>query len=279
MEPGPPTPYGRVVRPKDDPNAVATPLPPDEKVYMPVPERWDLPLPDWDRYGVRGDYPYVSGHWWDPFNQNKLKGDYPDPRQADLLQLHRRQRHAARGAQPADAERRQHRAARRRAVLRPRRRLRAGHLGPDVPRSLPRRHGVPPDRLARPLRAGLQRQLRQPVGVQRRQRRRAPPGHAARSSSRRAGALRREEALRHRPSLRLHLGAGRDPGVHVRLPRLHGGARGPRACACSARSTRAASNTTSRCSTRWRKTPTAASTRCTAATSRSTSPTSTSRTS
>ena len=77
MEPGPPTPYGRVVRPKDDPNAAATPLPPDEKVYMPVPERWGLPLPDWDRYGVRGDYPYVSGHWWDPFNQNKLKGDYP----------------------------------------------------------------------------------------------------------------------------------------------------------------------------------------------------------
>ena len=77
MDPGPPTQYGRVVRPKDDPNAVATPLPPGEKVYMPVPERWDLPLPDWDRYGVRGDYPYVSGHWWDPFNQNKLKGDYP----------------------------------------------------------------------------------------------------------------------------------------------------------------------------------------------------------
>ncbi len=77
IEPGPPTPYGTVVRPRDDPNAVATPLPPGEKVYLPVPERWNLPLPEWDRYGVRGDYPYVSGHWWDPYNQNRLKGDYP----------------------------------------------------------------------------------------------------------------------------------------------------------------------------------------------------------
>jgi hypothetical protein len=78
MEPGPPTPYGTVVRPKPDPNAEPAPLPPPgEKVYLPVPERWNLPLPEWDRYGVRGDYPYVSGHWWDPYNQNKLKGDYP----------------------------------------------------------------------------------------------------------------------------------------------------------------------------------------------------------
>jgi hypothetical protein len=77
IDPGPPTPYGTLVRPKDDPNAVATPLAPGEKVYVPVPERWNLPLPEWDRYGVRGDYPYVSPHWWDPYNQNTLKADYP----------------------------------------------------------------------------------------------------------------------------------------------------------------------------------------------------------
>ena len=77
IDPGPPTKYGTVVRPKDDPNAVATPLPPGEKVYVPVPDRWNLPLPEWERYNVRGDYPYVSGHWWDPYNQNTLKGDYP----------------------------------------------------------------------------------------------------------------------------------------------------------------------------------------------------------
>ena len=77
IDPGPPTKYGTVVRPKDDPNAVATPLPPGEKIYVPVPDRWNLPLPEWERYNVRGDYPYASGHWWDPYNQNTLKGDYP----------------------------------------------------------------------------------------------------------------------------------------------------------------------------------------------------------
>jgi len=77
IEPGPPTPYGRVVRPGPDPNATPVPLPPGEKIFMPVPDRWNLPLPEWDRYGIRGDYPYVSGHWWDPYNQNLVKGDYP----------------------------------------------------------------------------------------------------------------------------------------------------------------------------------------------------------
>ena len=77
IDPGPPTPYGTVVRPRDDPGAVAAPLAPGEKIFLPVPDRWNLPLPEWDRYGIRGDYPYVSRHWWDPYNQNTLKGDYP----------------------------------------------------------------------------------------------------------------------------------------------------------------------------------------------------------
>ena len=46
-------------------------------MYLPVPDRWNLPLPEWERYGTRGDYPYVGSHWWDPYNQNRLKGDYP----------------------------------------------------------------------------------------------------------------------------------------------------------------------------------------------------------
>ena len=74
---GPPTPYGTVIRPGPDPEATAAPLPPAEKVFVPVPDRWNLNLPEWDRYGMRGDYPYVSSHWWDPYNQNRLKGDYP----------------------------------------------------------------------------------------------------------------------------------------------------------------------------------------------------------
>ena len=77
IEPGPPTQYGRLPRPGTPPAQQATPLPPGQKVFVPVPDRWNLPLPDWDRYGVGGDYPYVSGHWWDPYNQNRIKGDYP----------------------------------------------------------------------------------------------------------------------------------------------------------------------------------------------------------
>jgi hypothetical protein len=49
--------------------------------FVPVEDRWREGYPEWDRYG-RGhpfvdDYPYIKGHWWDPYNQNVLKGDYP----------------------------------------------------------------------------------------------------------------------------------------------------------------------------------------------------------
>jgi Carboxypeptidase regulatory-like domain len=77
IEPAAPTPYGRLPERRGEPPSEATPLPPGEKVFVPVPERWNLPLPEWDRYNVEGDYPYVSGRWWDPYNQNRLKGDYP----------------------------------------------------------------------------------------------------------------------------------------------------------------------------------------------------------
>ena len=49
----------------------------DERVFVPMPDRWNISMPDWDRYGTHGDTPYVSGRWWDPYNQNRLKGDYP----------------------------------------------------------------------------------------------------------------------------------------------------------------------------------------------------------
>ena len=46
--------------------------------FIPVPDRWRLGLPAWDRYpGQPGEYPYVRGRWLDPYNQNVLKGDYP----------------------------------------------------------------------------------------------------------------------------------------------------------------------------------------------------------
>lgn len=76
--PPPATPYGNLPRRRGDVSTEpAAPLPPGEKVFVPVPDRWNLPMPDWDRYGVRGDYPYVAGKWWDPYNQNVLKGDAP----------------------------------------------------------------------------------------------------------------------------------------------------------------------------------------------------------
>jgi hypothetical protein len=77
ITPGPPTPYGRLPRPGEPRTNQPLQIPPREKVFVPVPDRWNLPLPGWDRYGVHGDYPYVSGHWWDPYDQNRLKGDYP----------------------------------------------------------------------------------------------------------------------------------------------------------------------------------------------------------
>jgi len=49
--------------------------------FVPVEDRWRVGFPDWDRFDkghpVNDDYPYVRGRWWDPFNQNVLKGDFP----------------------------------------------------------------------------------------------------------------------------------------------------------------------------------------------------------
>jgi hypothetical protein len=56
------------------------PLPPDDKVFIPMPDRWDYQFPPYRRYNEPiepGEYPYTVGHWYDPFNRNKLKGDYP----------------------------------------------------------------------------------------------------------------------------------------------------------------------------------------------------------
>jgi hypothetical protein len=45
------------------------------------PDRWRITFPEYDRYGDRGargrDIPFKKGRWWDPYNQNVLKGDYP----------------------------------------------------------------------------------------------------------------------------------------------------------------------------------------------------------
>lgn len=44
-------------------------------------DRWRVGFPEYDRYGDRAargrDIPFKRGRWWDPYNQNVLKGDYP----------------------------------------------------------------------------------------------------------------------------------------------------------------------------------------------------------
>lgn len=49
--------------------------------FVPIEDRWRIGFPYWDRYDrnfpIGIDYPYKLGHWWDPYNQNVLKGDYP----------------------------------------------------------------------------------------------------------------------------------------------------------------------------------------------------------
>jgi hypothetical protein len=45
--------------------------------FVPIPDRWRLGLPNWNRYERPLEAPYVPGRWWDPYNQNVIKGDFP----------------------------------------------------------------------------------------------------------------------------------------------------------------------------------------------------------
>jgi hypothetical protein len=51
-------------------------VPGDELVAL--PDRWRAGVPIYDRYpDATHEAPQVRGHWWDPYKQNVLKGDYP----------------------------------------------------------------------------------------------------------------------------------------------------------------------------------------------------------
>jgi hypothetical protein len=52
-------------------------LPPASDVFLTTPNRWNVAMPPWNRYGRPGEYAYVQSHWWDPFDRSKLKGDVP----------------------------------------------------------------------------------------------------------------------------------------------------------------------------------------------------------
>lgn len=48
--------------------------------FVPRTDRWRSVFPEWKRYQPRqslSDQPYESRQWWDSYNQNILKGDYP----------------------------------------------------------------------------------------------------------------------------------------------------------------------------------------------------------
>lgn len=57
--------------------AIAEVQPPDSAVFSPDGYRWNVNMPEWNRYQKKGEFPYTHSHWYDPFNRNQLKGDYP----------------------------------------------------------------------------------------------------------------------------------------------------------------------------------------------------------
>jgi hypothetical protein len=61
------------------PDDLKTPTAETGADFIPIEDRWRIGFPDWDRYpeAIPGEYPYRIGHWWDPYDQNVLKGDYP----------------------------------------------------------------------------------------------------------------------------------------------------------------------------------------------------------
>ena len=81
VQPGPSYPYRNL--PQEPPPATTgeprplAPLPTDSQLFEVIPNRWNFPFPtEYHRY-PQGEVPFVKGHWYDPFNRNKLKGDYP----------------------------------------------------------------------------------------------------------------------------------------------------------------------------------------------------------
>ena len=81
-----------------------SPLPTDDQVFNAIPNRWNYQFPEYHRY-PQGEVPYLKGHWYDPFNQNKLKGDYPIIGNQTFLNVSLHQRYLRRWPPVAGAER------------------------------------------------------------------------------------------------------------------------------------------------------------------------------
>ncbi len=72
--------YSEISRRPDADGAVvvaeAPPQAPDSQVFQAMPDRWDIQMPNYHRYATM-EVPYILSHWYDPFNNNRLKGDKP----------------------------------------------------------------------------------------------------------------------------------------------------------------------------------------------------------
>jgi hypothetical protein len=77
--------------PLPPPEGAATPappgIPPPDKVFTAFPNRWKFDWPEYRRYGPHDELPYTPTRWYNPFDRNKLKGDYPIIGQQTFLSI------------------------------------------------------------------------------------------------------------------------------------------------------------------------------------------------
>ena len=70
-----------VVEPAKETSDAATPVAATQPDRREVRDRWRIEFPEYDRYGDKGargrDVPFRRGRWYNPYNQNVLKGDRP----------------------------------------------------------------------------------------------------------------------------------------------------------------------------------------------------------
>lgn len=82
VAPPPPAPAGAFPLPDLDPLGFAGgktvhPDAPGDAEFIPMPDRWRIGFPRYDRYRPKQKMPWVEGSLLDPYNQNVLKADYP----------------------------------------------------------------------------------------------------------------------------------------------------------------------------------------------------------
>ena len=233
--------------------------------YLPVEDRWRIGFPAWDRYDKgspwRDDYPYQLGQLVRPVQPERPQGRLPDRRAAHVSQPDRLHHVAARGPAAPDGHDavREHGPAGRVRLLRPART--SSSYNQQTLLSFDLFHG---DAAFKPVDWRLK--ITPVFNVNTSASRNwasCQPGRDARGPSATAACgdaarvVRRSEAGRPQPRVRLRVAAGRLAAVHQRLPRLHLQRHEPRPPGSSARSTATATSSTWPSSGSSRRTPTA----------------------